>query len=65
MTARINPNYCIACNKWDWDITLVKFGAYFYHQGCLDKLNAGICYSNDAEIHKRLSKAFGKVKAIK
>lgn len=61
MGIRINPNYCAACNKWEWDITLVKFGAYYYHQDCLDKLNASLCNTNDAEMFKRLSKAFGKV----
>ena len=60
MGIRINPNYCVACNKWD--ITLVKFGDYYYHQDCLDKLNAGMVKTDNTAMFKKLSKAFAKVK---
>jgi len=62
---RINQNYCVGCNKWEWDITLVKDGAYYYHQICLDKLEAGVIHTDNTEMYKQLSKAFSHVRIKK
>jgi hypothetical protein len=61
MPTRVNPNYCVGCNKWEWDEELVKFGAYFYHKTCHEKLQAELAAAKpDKDIFKRLNKAFGK-----
>ena len=61
MGVRRNPNYCVGCNKWEWDILLIQFGCYYYHPFCIEKLKAGVCHTNKTKMFKRLSKAFGKV----
>lgn len=66
MPVRINPNYCVSCTKWEWDEELVVCGVYFYHQRCLDKLNAGLVSSaDDAKMFRQLRKAFGRITAKK
>jgi len=59
MGVRINPNYCVACNKWEWDEPLVKYGAYFYHRVCLEKLLAGVV-KPDKAMFAKLNEAFNK-----
>ncbi len=60
MAVRINQNYCVACTKWDWDEPLVKYGTYYYHKACLEKLQAGVL-KPDKAMFKKLKKAFNKV----
>ena len=60
MPARINPNYCVACNKWEWDEELVMYGVYYYHQSCLNKLLAGLT-PLDNKTKQRLGKAFNRL----
>jgi len=59
MPVRINPNYCVACNKWEWDEGLVKYGAYYYHKPCLEGLQA-VPIEPDKAMFQRLNKAFNK-----
>ena len=60
MPTRVNPNYCVGCNKWEWDELLVKYGAYYYHKACLEKLLVGLV-KPDRDMFQRLSRTFGKV----
>ena len=59
MGIRVNPNYCVACNKWEWDDKLVPYGAYYYHRVCLERLLAGLV-EPDKGLFQRLNKAFNK-----
>ena len=61
MPIRMNPNYCVFCNKWEWDGELVQYGAYYYHKACLEEAQAGIAKAEpDKDMFQRLNKAFNE-----
>jgi hypothetical protein len=63
MPVRINPNYCVGCNKWEWAEELVKDGVYYYHITCLERLQAGLV-KPDKAMFQQLSKAFGSIEGL-